>query len=201
MNLSLKTSLSLLFVFFGAMPAAAAMSGDDGLNGDSSIETVADSACLRPLDRLLGGGNHSGLFESVLKQHAGSALHATGVMEGHFERAGADHPVRFGQLGPSDRTMPPAPVSSPARAPNLSLTVAAHNGGHGRGGAASASGASSGSSAAGGSIAPTGTNTLDPSAAPDPPTPPASPVPLPATAFLLASGLVGLPVMRRLRQN
>src|ERR1700681_1250270 len=102
MNLSQRTSLSLLFVSLSAVPATAALSGDSG-SGDVSIETTTNSTALQPLDQLLGGGNNPDLFKAVLQQHAGAAHPAISTMDGHFGSAGAEQPVVFGQQSPADQ--------------------------------------------------------------------------------------------------
>jgi len=198
MNFSQTTSLSLLIVSFSALPATAALSGDSG-SDEVSIESVANGTALKPLDKLLGGGNHSDLFESVLKQHASAAQPAKSMMDGHFGSAGAEHPVEFGQNSPASQTMPPAPPTAAAEAPNLSLTAAVHMGGGEQADTSSApvSTASSNAPSNSGSIVTTNVTPTTPIT----PDPTAAPVPLPAAGLLFASGLFGLPVMRRLRKD
>src|SRR5262245_700035 len=107
MNLSKISLLSLLLASLGAMPATAALSGDDAGSGDISIETVSNDNALHLLDHLLDGGNHSDLFRSVLQQHASAAQSAKSTMDGHFGSAGAEQPMVFGQLSPANQTLPP----------------------------------------------------------------------------------------------
>jgi len=193
MNLSQRTSLALLLVSLGAGPATAAMSGDS-VSDEMSIETNANNAALLPLDQLLGGGNNSDLFESILKQHASAGQPAISMMDGHFGSVGAEKPVVFGQQIPTDQTMPPAPITEPSKAPDLSLTAAVNMGGGKQadtGGAPVTSPTTSEKPRA--SIVTTDTTTPNPAT-------PVAPVPLPAAGIMFASGIFGLPVVRRLRK-
>lgn len=197
MNLSQRTSLSLLLMSLSAGPATAAMSGDS-VSDEMSIETNANNAALLPLDQLLGGGNNSDLFGSVLQQHASAGQPAISMMDGHFGSAGAEKPVVFGQQIPTDQTMPPAPITEPAKTPDLSLTAAVNMGGGKQADSGGAPVTSPSSSATrNGSIVTTDDTTPE---APAPPATPVAPVPLPAAGLLFASGIFGLPVVRRLRK-
>jgi hypothetical protein len=187
MNLSQRTSLSLLFMSLSAAPAAAALSDDVG-SETVSIETVAHKNDMFPLDQLIGG-DHSDLFESVLRQHAGAAQESISMMEGQSGSAGVNQPVLFGQrqLEPAGRNTPPAPYSEPAQVSNLSLSVAAHQGAQSESTPATVSSPSGNSPVSSNSISPNGNV---------PVTPPV-PTPLPAAGLLLASGLAGLTGMRK----
>jgi hypothetical protein len=193
MNLSQRTSLSLLFVSLSAVSANAALSGDNGA-ADISIEKSAQNSALQPLDQLLGGGTHADLFGSVLKQHEESAHPAKTTMEGHFERDGSQQPVGLQELLTAAST-------DSAQAPNLSLASLAHSGAEGETSAASASSASSSAP-----TAPIDALGTAPSLAPisltyttsiTPTNNSANPVPLPAAGLLLASGLIGVTGLRR----
>ena len=210
MNLSQKTSLSLLLVSLSAVSANAALSGDNG-TAEISIEKTAQSTSLQPLDQLLGGGNHADLFGSVLKQHEGSAQPAKSTMEGYFERDGSEQPVGL-----------PALLSTPsiesASAPNLSLTATVHLGAQAETSQASATSASSSAPTAPVDSKPDNqfgfTTTITPPAqlgfttTITPATQftftttitPVNPVPLPAAGFLLASGLIGVTGLRKRKQ-
>ncbi len=203
MNLSQKTSLSLLFVSLSAVSANAALSGDNG-TAEISIEKTAQSSSLQPLDQLLGGGNHADLFGSVLKQHEGSAQPAKSTMEGYFERDGSVQPVGL----PVILT---APSIESAAAPNLSLTATVHLGAQSETPQATATSASS--------SAPTApvesklirtpatqfgfTTTITPATQFTFTTTitPVNPVPLPAAGLLLASGLIGVTGLRKRQQQ
>ena len=197
MNLSQKTSLSLLFVSLSAVSANAALSGDNGA-AEISIEKTAQSSSLQPLDQLLGGGNHADLFGTVLKQHEDSAKPAKSTMEGHFERDGSERPVGLPALQSASST-------ESAQSPNLSLTASVHLGAQAETTPATATGssaASPGSSA----LARTGSTNLTYTTSINPAnqlnftttiTPNANPVPLPAAGLLLASGLIGVTGLRK----
>jgi hypothetical protein len=196
MNLSQRTSLSLLFVSLSTVSANAALTGDNGTE-DVSIENSKRSASLQPLDQLLGGGNHADLFGTVLKQHEDSAQPAKSTMEGHFERDGSQQPVGLPELTS-------APSSESAQSPNLSLTATAHLGAQAETSPATASSASS--SAPNQAISPnslTYTTTITPlnqfnyTTTITPLGNSASPVPLPAAGLLLASGLIGAAGLRK----
>ncbi|MFZ4856657.1 MAG: VPLPA-CTERM sorting domain-containing protein [Desulfuromonadaceae bacterium] len=220
MNLSQKTSLSLLFVSLSAVSANAALSGDNE-TAEISIEKTAQNRSLQPLDQLLGGGNHADLFGTVLKQHEESAQPAKSTMEGHFERDGSEQPVvHSGGL----QALLSAPSLDSASAPNLSLTATVHLGAQAETPAATAAGSSSSATGAGSSapkalIAPNTlpyTTTVTPSNQLNYTTTitpsnmltytttitTANPVPLPAAGLLLASGLIGITgLSKRQRQE
>jgi hypothetical protein len=198
MNLSRRTSLSLLIVSLSTAPAHAALSADGGSVG-VSIETTTNNTTVQPLDQLLGGGNSSDLFGSVLQQHATAAQPAISTMDGFFGSTGATQPVLFnqksptGQIIPGGQTMPSAPFSPTSAAPDFSLTVAVNKG--------AAALAESTPTAVASQNAPFVPNTAGDT------TPQAEPVilptlvPLPSAALLLVSGLAALPAMRRKRQK
>jgi hypothetical protein len=189
MNLSQRTSLSLLFVSLSAVSANAALSGDNGA-ADISIENTKQSPSLQPLDQLLGGGNHSDLFGSVLKQHEVSTRPALSTMDDHFDGFGAPQPLNLPAVLPtlaSESSQMSAPES--AQAPNLSLTATVHLGAQAETSPATAASASSSAPAAPiASSSLTYTTTF---------TPVVNPVPLPAAGLLLASGLIGVTGLRR----
>lgn len=216
MNLSQKTSLSLLFVSLSAVSANAALSGDNE-TAEISIEKTAQSRSLQPLDQLLGGGNHADLFGTVLKQHEESAQPAKTTMEGHYERDGSEQPMGL----PSFMSAPSTSTES-AQAPNLSLTATVHLGAQAETTAATATGSSSSTTGASSSAPPVivkgdssnqfnYTTTITPSNQLNYTTTitpanqftytttitPASPVPLPAAGLLLASGLIGVTGLRK----
>jgi hypothetical protein len=209
MNLSQRTSLSLLFVSLSAVSANAALSGDNG-TADISIENAKQSASLQPLDQLLGGGNHADLFGSVLKQHEGSTQPATSTMEEHFEGYGAPQPLNLPAVLPilaSASSQISAQES--AQAPNLSLAATVHLGAQAETSPATAASASSSTptapTAPTASITPntpnilTYTTTITPASQFTYTTTitPVNPVPLPAAGLLLASGLIGVTGLRR----
>jgi hypothetical protein len=203
MNLSQRTSLSLLFVSLSAISANAALSGESG-TVEISVEKAAQSTSLQSLDQLMGGGNHADLFGSVLKQHDESAQPSKSTMEGHFERDGSEQSVGLPAL------LSTLSIES-ASAPNLSLTATVHLGAQPETAAATATG--TGSSATGASSS----TPLTPLVNRDPTnqlnytttiTPAnqftytttittANPVPLPAAGLLLASGLIGVTGLRK----
>lgn len=193
MNLSRRTSLSLLFVTLSTAPANAALSGDSGTDG-ISIEASANNAAVQPLDQLLGGGNNSDLFGSVLQQHAIAAQPAISTMDGHFGGSGAQQPTVFDQMSPTGQivsggqTMSSAPSTPSAEAPDLSLTVALHMGKSAQGESTPAAVATPSAPTQSGSYAPTIQEVINP-------------VPLPTAAIMFASGLVAFPAMRRKRQE
>jgi hypothetical protein len=208
MNLSQRTSLSLLFVSLSTVSAKAALAGDNG-SLDVPIENSKRSASLQPLDQLLGGDNHDDLFGSVLKQHEDSARPSKTTMEGHFDRDGSVQPV-----GQAERMSTPS--TEAAQPPNLSLKATSHSGAESETSPASAASASSAAPAApldaasshastsltySTTITPlsqfTYTTTITPASTPSTPTTPASPVPLPAAGLLLASGLIGAAGLRK----
>jgi hypothetical protein len=215
MNLSQKTSLSLLFVSLSAVSANAALTGDNEAT-DISIEKKAQNISLQPLDQLLGGSNHADLFRSVLKQHEGSAQPAKNTMEGNFERDGSAQPV----VQPVGlQALLSAPSIESAQSPNLSLTATVHLGAQAETPAATATGTSSSASATNDSRQPAGTrpdqlnftttitpaNQLNFSTTITPANQlnyttiitPVNPVPLPAAGLLLASGLIGVTGLRK----
>lgn len=197
MNLSRRTSLSLLFVSISTASAQASLMDDNGAAA-MSIESAANNTALQPLDQLLSGGNHSDLFRSVLHRHDMAAHPTNSTMDGHYEKEGAEKPVLHGLRGPAGKTMPHAPSSPQPESPDLSLTVAAHNVSSAQSSIASASATGSGSSASAGSFV---ASDEDNPATPDTPVIPTAPVPLPAAGLLLASGLVALPAIRREKQK
>ena len=187
MNLSRRTSLSLLFVSLSAVSANAAMSADNE-STEISIEKSVRSTSLQPLDQLLGGGNHDDLFGTVLKQHEESAHPAKSTMEGHFERDGSEHPVGLPSLLS-------APSTESAQAPNLSLAATVHLGAQAESSPATATSTSASAPTSSGVARTTTTTdltyttTITPAAA--------NPVPLPAAGLLLASGLIGVTGLRK----
>lgn len=215
MNIAERTSLSLLLVSLSAIPANADMNGDSGPGG-VSIETAGSGKALQPLDRLLGGGNNSDLFRSVLKQHDSSSQATKVTMEGHFGSEGGEQPV-------ANRALQAAPSEAPAEAPNLSLSSATAHVGSAQADISPVSTASPTSSGTSGSPVKqavsnptvpnqtvTYTTTIIPAVSvPDPSKTityhttivPVTPVPLPAAGLLLASGLAGMAGIRRLRQR
>ena len=186
MNLSRRTSLSLLFVSLSTVSAHAALSADNE-SAETSIEQSVRSTSLQPLDQLLGGGNHDDLFGTVLKQHEESAQPAKSTMEGHFERDGSEHPVGLPSLLS-------APSTDSAQAPNLSLAATVHLGAQAESSPATATSTSASAPTSSGVARPaatdlTYTTTITPAAA--------NPVPLPAAGLLLASGLIGVTGLRK----
>jgi hypothetical protein len=194
MNLSQRTSLSLLFVSLSSIPATAALSGDAG-SGGASIESSSPTSAHQSFDQLLGGGNNANLFESIMQKHAKAADPAKSIMDGHFEGDGSTQPAGL----PSQVA---SPFSESGQSPNLSLSVAAHQGAQGESNPASATSPSStppsakvvaknmiGISSEPVSQAFTTTVTSN------------SPVPLPAAGLLLASGLFGMAGMRKRTQS
>jgi hypothetical protein len=204
MNLSRRTSLSLLFVSLSTIPANAALSAD-GAPAGISFETSSSSSALQPLDELLGGSNHADLYGSLLKKHESSAQSAKSTMDGHFERDGSEQPVQLSVLAPS-------PSSESAAAPNLSLAAIVHLGAQPDSNPATATSPSTTAPTApvvttttspDSTVASTTsidiTTTITPSVSYGYTTTvtPIAPVPLPAAGLLLASGLVGISGMRK----
>jgi hypothetical protein len=218
MTLAQKTSLSLLMVSLGAIPATAAFPGD-AASGGVSIESSSSASAHQSFDELLGGGNHEGLFDSILQKHAKAAHPAKSIMEGNYEGDGSAQPAGLPSQGAS------SPYSESPQAPNHSPTVAAHQGSQGESNPASASSPSStpptAKIVAQGENAPalltpltpltplttfTYTSTITPIAPANDLTysttiTPISPVPLPAAGLLLASGLIGMAGMRKRTQS
>ena len=193
MNISRRTSLSLLFVALSTVPAQAALTGDSGAD-NTSIEASGYSDALQSIDQLLGGGNHPELFDSVLKQHNKSAQPSKTVMDGHYDQEGSSEArSSFGQLV--------SPQSTPAEAPDLAKAATVRLAGSGSPSDIASIAAMSSSSASPNSLQKTilTQDTSTGSATFITGTVDANPVPLPAAGLLLASGLVALPAMRRKR--
>ena len=192
MKIMQRAGLSLLLLSFSALPAAAALSGENG-DGDVSIETVTGGT-LQSLDQILGGGNNSDPFGSVIQQHAGAAQSSISTTAGSsLGSAGAEKPVTFGAQSPASQTMPPAPVTPPAKAPDFSLKAALNMGVSAQGEASASAPAQAPSTPA---SAPYSISTpSDDKPASD------APVPVPAAGALLGSGLLASHLMRRLRQD
>ncbi|MEI6826481.1 MAG: VPLPA-CTERM sorting domain-containing protein [Desulfuromonadales bacterium] len=184
MNLSQKTSLSLLFVSLSAVSANAALSIDNE-GAEIAIEKTAQNTSLQPLDQLLGGGNHADLFGTVLKQHAESAQPAKSTMEGHFERDGSQQPTGLAEQLIS------APAPESAQAPNLSLTASVHLGAQAETTPATATSTGSSTPVSSATLQAASVNFTTTI------TPNANPVPLPAAGLLLASGLIGMTGLRK----
>jgi len=195
MNLSQRTSLSLLFVSLSTVPAHAALSGNSESSG-VAIETAAESGALQSIDHLLGGGNHPDLFDSVLQRHKKSAQSSKTLMEGHFDGEGsADQLASFGQ----QESQRPAPQSTPAAPPDSARANNARLGGNSSSpDLASIAVMSSSSASPNNSFTPTEETVTGPATIITGSLQP-TPVPLPAAGLLLASGLVGIPVLRRKR--
>jgi hypothetical protein len=206
MTLAQKTSLSLLMVSLGTIPAHAALSEDSTSDG-VSIESSSSASAHRSFDELLGGGNHEGLFDSILQKHTKAAHPAKSIMEGNYEGDGSAQPAGLPSQGAS------SPYSESPQAPNHSLTVAAHQGSQGES-TTPASATSPSSTPPTAKIVANGeyddpplktftyTTTITPIAPANDLTysttiTPISPVPLPAAGLLLASGLVGIAGMRK----
>jgi hypothetical protein len=202
MNIAKRTSLSLLLAVLGAVPANAALTGESGPD-DVSIESAGRGNASQPLDLLLGGGNHSDLFKSVLKQHASSAQAAASLMDGHFGTSGAEQPVLLDQRGPAGQIIQfSSSAMQQAVAPELSLTATVNQRVSAEGGVAQAPVTSPTANAAGNTYAPNN-NQTEPVPGPvvSPSNDPVTPVPLPTSGPLIVSGLLGLAGIRRLRQQ
>jgi hypothetical protein len=185
-------SLSLLFMSLSSVSANAALSSDEQ---SISIEREQNSAELRPLDKLLDGGNVADLFGSVTQRHDNASQSVKNTMDGHFGRAGSEKPVEFGHGNPTDKTVLTAPPVAPGEVPNYSLTVAANKGVYAQTEGDTTPISSPASSAVGSSFAPNVAGNLKYQVVQ------VAPVPLPAAGLLLASGLAVLPAMRRKRQE
>jgi len=207
-----KTSAAaLLSILLASGSVEAALSENAGTVDTPAIETSGGE--LRPIDQMLGGGNHPDLFGAVLHQHNIAAQPSSSMMEGYFGSDGAEQPVLFGMQSPSLTTMAAAAPEQPAKPTDLSLTAAVQMGGRYQGSDASTTQFAGTSAAADTNSASNAVNTgtdngnngnysvttvitpINPSQTET------SPVPLPAAGLLLASGLLGLPAMGRLRRD
>jgi hypothetical protein len=194
--------LSLLVAATCAGPAAAALSGDNG--GEAALENSdSGSSMLQRLDQLLNEGNHPDLQESILQRHAKAAQRATAPMEGHYAREGAENPLQLGQQ--DTVTYLPRQLHLEAvagEAFSLAQASAVHmvgsNAVAGEAPVAMAA-VASGTSYIQPQEANAGTSTGTPESGNIPSTSNGQQaVPLPPAFLLMASGLFGLPAVRRL---
>lgn len=180
-------ALPLIFTAFTAGNASAAAS-DAFETPETYLLEIADETdpAVRRLENLLAEGSHSGVSESVLLSHVRSATRSPGPMGDQYAREGSEAPLRIGtHVAPR---MLPSQGDAATRGgePSLAQTAAVHLVGSGAvGGGVQVSLPSSGSPVYADSI-----TIIDDQ--------PEKAVPLPPALLLFASGLMGLPLVRRM---
>lgn len=180
-------ALPLLFTAFTAGNASAA-AADAIETPETHLLEIADGAdpAVLLLENMIAEGFQRGANESVLMNHARSATRSPGPMGDQYAREGSEAPLRIGtQVSPR---MLPSQGEAATRGGKISLaqTAAVHLVGSGAvGGGVQVSLPSSGAPVNADSII-----IID--------NQPEKAVPLPPALLLLASGLLGLPMARRM---
>ena len=177
--------LSALLVALSAVTAVAALTGDSGSDAKGIEMSGDEGAAQHHVDQLFALENMS---ETTLQRHAKSAQRAQAPMDGHYGRDGSEAAQLFGQQELSQFMSHHAVLESLSDSIAYAQAAAVHMVGSG----AVIDSAPPAMSVGSGSSVFEQVQTLA--------TPPAATgtgVPVPPSVLLLASGLFGLPLLRR----